>query len=152
MDNITKDEFIFMNPRAYLKDEEERPLPRPKEYAWDWDKQEFKLKNGRFYFVYDKEAIKIWLWKLLQTPRFWYDVYNGDYGTEFYKLIGQTYTPALIASEAERYVREAVEYNLSGYVTSLDELEVDFDDGTLIISFIAITPYGEVKYYGNSQM
>ena len=135
-----RDEFVFMNPRKY---KEEDKLPRAREYAWDYDNQCFKFKNGKFYFVYDNEAIKIWLWKLFKTPRFWYAVFDGDYGEELHKLIGRGYTQGLVDSEAKRYVEEAIKWNLSGYVKDMRNMRISFEDGTLTVAFVAITPYSD---------
>ena len=139
-----RDEFIFMNPRKYEKKED---LPRAREYAWDYENQSFKFKAGHFYFVYDNEAIKIWLWKLFKTPRFWYAVFDGDYGEEIHQLIGRAYTHGLIASEAKRFVEEAITYNLGPYVKEVRNLRVSFEEGTLLVDFVAITPYGMFDFY-----
>lgn len=140
--------FPFINPRLHALDVEQKELPTAEEYAWDFEKQEFKFKDGKFYKVTEKEAIKIWLWKLFQTPRFRYRVYNGDYGEELRTLIGRGYTQGLVYSEARRYVMEAIEYNLSGYVTDIKNFEVKFNDGVLTVRFQAITPYGNMIWEG----
>lgn len=141
MENI----FPFINPEEIIEDEDiEQELPMAREWAWDFEKLDFKTRNGKMYQVESNEAIKIWLWKLFNTPRFRYLIYNWDYGHELEELIGQGYTQGYINSEAERYVREAIEYNLSDYVTDLEDVEVTFKDTVLTISFKAITPYGEV--------
>ena len=41
-----------------------------KEWAWDFIKQDFALKDGRMYFVFKDEAIRLWIWKLFNTSRF----------------------------------------------------------------------------------
>lgn len=140
------DSYPFINPKTYKQEENE--LPVAEEFAWDYDKQEFKFRNGKFYKVTEKEAIKIWLWKLFQTPRFIYRVYNGDYGEEIQNLIGKGYTQGLVHSEAKRYVEEAIEYNLKGYVTGVKKFKVDFEEGTLTVRFQAVTPYGNLLWQG----
>ena len=97
------------------------------------------------YQVEGKEAVKIWLWKLFMTPRYRYLIFDWDNGHELEGLIGQGYTQGYLNSEAERYVREAIEYNLKDYVTDVRNVNVSFDEGTLTIEFTAITPYGEVE-------
>lgn len=134
--------YPFIQPRK-LKKERKKEVPEAKEYAWDFEKHELLTKNGRFYFVYRNEAIKIWLWKLFQTPRFRYLVYNADYGEELRTLIGRGYTQGLVFSEAKRYVEEAIYYNLSDYVLEVRDLAIDFEDGNLMIEFWAITPYDD---------
>ena len=124
--------------------EEDSSIPLAQEWAWDFDEHEFKTKGGRMYLVEEDEAIKIWLWKLFNTARFRYLVFDWDYGHELEELIGQGYTEGYLESEAERYVREAIEYNLEDYITDIREVGLDFRDGTLRIEFTADTIYGEV--------
>ncbi|HOA81782.1 MAG TPA: DUF2634 domain-containing protein, partial [Defluviitaleaceae bacterium] len=119
--------------------------PMAREWAWDFEKMDFKLKDGKMYQVEGKEAVKIWLWKLFMTARYRQVIFDWDYGHELENLIGQGYTQGYLNSEAERYVREAIEYNLKDYVTDVRNVNVSFDEGTLTIEFTAITPYGEVE-------
>lgn len=140
------DIFPFIEATEETIEELETELPLAKEYAWDFDKQDFRYKNGKMFFVFGNEAIKIWLWKLFKTVRFREVIFTWDYGSEIHGLIGRGYTQDLINSEAERYIREAIEYNLSNYVTDINDVEIVFDDNLLTISFTAITPYGEVEY------
>ncbi len=139
MDSI----FPFTDPQEMEIEETELPMAR--EWAWDFEKLDFKLKDGKMYQVEGKEAVKIWLWKLFMTARYRQVIFDWDYGHELENLIGQGYTQGYLNSEAERYVREAIEYNLKDYVTDVRNVEVSFDEGTLTIEFTAITPYGEVE-------
>ena len=135
--------FPFTDPQEMEIEETELPMAR--EWAWDFDKLDFKLKDGKMYQVEGKEAVKIWLWKLFMTARYRQVIFDWDYGHELENLIGQGYTQGYLNSEAERYVREAIEYNLKDYVTDVRNVNVSFDEGTLTIEFTAITPYGEVE-------
>ena len=135
--------FPFTDPQEVEIVEDELPMAR--EWAWDFERMQFKTINGRMYQVEGKEAVKIWLWKLFKTVRYRELIFDWDYGSELETLIGRAYTHPFLRSEAERMVREAVEYNLSGYVTEVRNMKISFDDGLLIIEFRAITPYGEVE-------
>lgn len=139
MDSI----FPFIDPQEMEIEETEPPMAR--EWAWDFEKMDFKIKDGKMYQVEGKEAVKIWLWKLFMTTRYREVIFNWDYGNELENLIGQGYTQGYLNSEAERYVREAIEYNLKDYVTDVKNVNVRFNDGKLTIEFIAVTPYGEVE-------
>ena len=134
--------FPFIDPQEIPIENE---LPMAEEWAWDFEKLDFKLKDGKMYQVEGKEAVKIWLWKLFMTARYRQVIFDWDYGHELENLIGQGYTQGYLNSEAERYVREAIEYNLKDYVTDVRNVNVSFDEGTLTIEFTAITPYGEVE-------
>lgn len=124
----------------------EDELPMAKEYAWDFEEMDFKYKNGKMYLVEGNDAVEIWLWKLFKTYRFRDLVFSWDYGNELEELVGKGYTPGLLNSEAKRYVIEAIEYNLPGYVVDVENMEVIFTDDTLSITATAITPYGEVEF------
>ena len=54
------------------------------EYAYDFDNNELLTKNGRHYYVYGNEAMKIWLYKAMITDRFRYSAYTDRFGTEIY--------------------------------------------------------------------
>lgn len=135
--------FPFIDPQEIESEEVE--LPIAKEWAWDFEKLDFKLKDGKMHLVEGIEAVKIWIWKLFMTTRYREVIFNWDYGSELENLIGQGYTQGYLNSEAERYVRETIEYNLKDYVANIRDVVVTFDEGTLTIEFIAITPYGEVE-------
>lgn len=135
--------FPFIDPQEMEIEETEPPMAR--EWAWDFEKMDFKIKDGKMYQVEGKEAIKIWLWKIFQTPRYRYLIYSWDYGHELEEFIGQGFSKELIESEAKRLVEEAIWPTLDGYVEDIKEFEVDFIDDVLSINFTVITPYGEVK-------
>lgn len=139
---------IFPFIEATEEESELVELPLAKEYAWDFEKQDFRYKNGKMFFVEGKEAVKVWLWKLFKTERFREIIFSWNYGSETHVLTGQGYSKALTSSEAERYVREAIAYNLSDYVTGISHFTVNFNNSErlLSISFTAETPYGEVEY------
>ena len=134
--------FPFIDPQEI--EIENTEIPMAKEYAWDIKELEFKFRDGKMYLVEGIEAVKIWIWKLFMTTRYREVIFNWDYGSELEGLIGQGYTQGYLNSEAERYVRETIEYNLSDYVTDIRDVVVTFDEGTLTIEFTAITLYGEV--------
>lgn len=141
---MTESIFPFMDPQEVLIEETETELPIAREWAWDFEKLDFKTKDGKMYQVEGKEAIKIWLWKIFQTPRYRYLIYSWDYGHELESLIGQG-SQSYIKAEAERLIKEAIWPTLNGYVEDIKKLEIDLVNDVLDISFIAITPYGEVE-------
>lgn len=134
--------FPFVAPQENIESDNELPLAQ--EWAWDFERLDFKSRDGKMYLVEGAEAVKIWLWKLFHTPRYRYPIYSWDYGHELENLIGQGYTQGFLKSEAEKYVKETIEYNLGGYVIEVRNFKLSFDEGLLTIEFTAITPYGEV--------
>lgn len=136
--------FPFIDP-GELDLEETAEVPLAQEWAWNFAEHDFKTRSGKMYLVEGKEAVKIWLWKLFNTARFRYLIFDWDYGQELEGLIGQGYTEGYLESEAERYVREAIEYNLEDYVTDIGVVDLNFKKGKLEVSFTAETIYGEVS-------
>lgn len=119
------------------------------EYDYDFDKAQFKRdESDNTYLVYDKEALKIKIWKLFMTERYRYVVFPWSYGHELLSLIGKSYTPGYINSEAERFIKEAIFKNLSDYVRRLDNIKIFFEDGTLYCDFTVVSIYGDVEISG----
>ena len=101
-------------------------LPLCREVKWDYDRNGPVFRNGEPETVEGAEAVRVWAWLALHTTRF-----------------RQPYTEALKQSEAQRYVREALEIN--PYISAVEDVGVDFDDGRLSISCTVRTIYGEVR-------
>ncbi len=117
-------------------------LPVPKEYAWDFEDREFVREDGKIVIVEGGEAIKVWIYKALLTARYRWPIYSWNYGSELETLIGTSYSRAATQSEAKRYVEECLLIN--PYIKGIKDLQTSFQAEKLIISFTAITDYGEV--------
>lgn len=115
-------------------------LPLCREVKWDYDRNGPVFRNGEPERVEGAEAVRVWAWLALHTTRFRHEIYSRAYGTELENLMGQPYTEALKQSEAQRYVREALEIN--PYISAVEDVGVDFDDGRLSISCTVRTIYG----------
>lgn len=125
-----------------LFSEEEIEVSIPKEYAWDFEKNDFKLKDGKFQIVEGIEAIKIWIWKALKTSKAIYPIYSEDYGQEFEGLIGKGISKSLAESEAERLTLECLKEN--EHILGITNFKADKSKDVLSITFTAITDCGEV--------
>lgn len=116
----------------------------PREYAWDFEKNDFKLVNGKVQIVEGLEAIKIKVYKALITQRYRHPIYSWDYGHELENLIGQGYSKELTEAEAKRLVEEALkEYFDKGWITEIKDFVTEFANDELKINFTIVTPYGE---------
>ena len=91
-----------------------------------------------------KEAIKVWIWFALQTPRYRYYIYTWDYGSEFEDLIGQGYTEEYIEAEAQRMTEDCLLVNEN--IQSISEFAVSMKNDTLTVSFVANTIYGDIEF------
>ena len=103
----------------------------------------YKEVDKGLKIVEGNEAIKIWIYKALQTPRYQYDIYSWDYGSELLSLIGKAYTKGLTQSEASRYIKEALLIN--PYILDVNVVSTSFDGDVLSANVRVKTIYdGEV--------
>ena len=118
-------------------------FPLYKEVAWDFKRDIPILENGEFKIVEGNNAIKVWIYKALLTPRYNYSIYSWNYGSELMDLIGKAYTPSLTKEEAKRYIKEALSIN--PYILEVNVINTDFKDGLLSADVKVKTIYeGEV--------
>ena len=116
-------------------------FPMYKEIAWDFKNNIPILENGDFKIVEGNEAIKVWVYKAILTPRYNYSIYTWDYGSELFDLIGKAYTPSLTKEEAKRLIKEALEIN--PYILEIEITDINFKDSLLSADIKIVTIYGE---------
>jgi len=121
---------------------QETEITIPKEYAWDFEKNDFKLKDGKFQIVEGTDALKIWIWKALKTSRLTYPIYSDNYGQELEKLVGKGLSKSLAESEAKRLTLECLKEN--EHILSIKNFKVSKKKDLLNITFTAVTDCGEV--------
>ena len=114
-----------------------------KEYAWDFDKNEFILQDGKFIVVTGNEAIKVWAWKALHTERYNYMAYSWNFGHEFESLVGSGLPREAIESECKRFITEALSVNQ--YINNVLNIQINMEDSIISADFTINTPYGEVN-------
>lgn len=130
--------FPMIQPQIYANVVEKKLY---KEIKWDFEKNVPIFHNGSPFIVSGKEAVVVWAWKALQTPRFIHEIYTWNYGCEIESLIGQPFTEELKISEASRYVRECLKIN--PYITEVSNIAVSFFGGVLSVGCVIETIYGE---------
>ena len=116
-------------------------FPLYKEIAWDFANNSPILENGNFKTVEGNEALKVWIYKAILTPRYNYSIYSWDYGSELMDLIGKAYTPSLTKEEAKRHIKEALETN--PYILEVTVTDTSFNNGVLSADIKIVTIYGE---------
>lgn len=120
-----------------------RDFPLYREAAWDFERDIPIFRGGEPVAVEGKDALKVWIWRVLRTPRFKYEIYTWAYGSEFESLLGQACSDAVKTAEAPRYLRECLLVN--PYITAVKDIAVSFEAGQLNVTGTAETVYGEVK-------
>lgn len=117
----------------------------PREFAWDFERDEFILKDGKFVIVEGNEALKVWIYKVLKTTKGRYKAYSSKYGHELEDLIGKGLPDSLIKSEGKRYIEQALLTN--PLIKRIVEFEMNRDGALLMMSCRVITYYGEVMIH-----
>ena len=131
--------FPFISNTDEVKVDNNFPLY--KEVAWDFEKDAPIIQNGDFKIVEGNNAIKVWVYKALLTPRYNYSIYSWDYGSELMDLVGKAYTPSLTKEEAKRYIKESLLIN--PYILEVNVIDTSFSNGLLSADIKLLTIYGE---------
>ena len=119
-------------------------LPTPKEYAWDFENNCFLYDaDGKHRIVEGDEAIKIRIYKALNTERFRYLAYSWQYGIELRPFIGKVMGVQQRYSEIKRVIVECLMVN--PYIKSIDTIDIKHEGDTVHISIMLTTIYGEVN-------
>ncbi|WP_312637125.1 DUF2634 domain-containing protein [Oscillibacter sp.] len=133
--------FPVVQPEA---EETASALPLAREIKWDFQSGVPVFSAGEPVIVSGAEAVRVWCWKALKTPRYRHDIYTWDYGSEAEDLIGKAFTADVKRSEAIRYIREAL--LVSPYITGVGEISVGFAGDRLTVQCSVSTVYGEVDF------
>lgn len=116
-------------------------LPVYTDWAFDFENNCLALKGGRQYKVEKQEALKIWIWKALNTPRLTYPVYSKNFGQDFGKF-SENNLPAL-NERLTRCIKETLLANV--YITGVEGFDIQHDHDRVDISFVVNTIYGNVE-------
>ena len=117
-------------------------VPLLKEYAWDFEKDKIILdKNGKFIIVEGVEALKVRNYLSLKIYKGRYFIYNNKVGTRLKDLIGKSIN--YISLRVEEMLYEAIVDNV--YVTDIDNLEINYVNGKVIVTFDVINIYENYK-------
>lgn len=133
--------FPFMSVVAATEDLPNLPVAR--EIKWDFDTDRPVYRGGEPVWVERAEAVAVWAWNALHTPRWQYPLYTPNYGNEIETLIGQTWTDDLKRAEVKRYIKECL--LASPYVKEIRDLQIDFEGDALTVRFVLVSIYGTVS-------
>lgn len=118
-----------------------------KTFLFDFEKGDFVIKDGRLVEVEGKEAIKIWIEKILRTEKFKFEVYKEDenineYGTTIKKLIqGKKVPQFFLQSELKREIEEVLKRHSE--IDRIEGFRTEQEVATLRIYFTIILKNGE---------
>ena len=128
--------FPFEEDTEEIEEVEEEEEWYPREYDIDFKtgKMTGKIAEG-------SRAIAVWAYLAIKIARYAFFQYSWDYGSEFYDLIGHTYSDEYVKTEVERIVTDCLEVN--PYINGIENLTVERSEGNLKIRFTILTDYGE---------
>ena len=109
--------------------------------AMDYRRGRPLWSGGNPVIVCGLEAVKGWAWRAVMTARYRYAAFSWDYGCELESLAGQPYRADTKASEAARYVEEAL--TASPYILEARASGVRFEGSTFHMTVRFRTVYGE---------
>ena len=135
--------FPFISPELAAVNSDPVDLPLFREYAYDFKANALKLKDGKTYLVEGNEALQIWIYKALLTPRFRHVAYTKAYGSEIHTLLGQAVSRDILESELRRFIIEALMVN--PYIVELNGFRIEFSLAGVTVYFDCTTVYGEMR-------
>ena len=113
-------------------------VPLLKEYAWDFDRDEIILdKNGKFIIVEGIEALKVRNYLSLKIYKGRFFIYKNKVGTRLKDLIGKSKN--YVSLRVEEMLYESIVDNI--YVTDIDNLEINYVNSKIIVTFDVINIY-----------
>ncbi|MEX0084828.1 DUF2634 domain-containing protein [Clostridium butyricum] len=112
-------------------------IPLLKEYAWDFDKDDFLLENGKFVIVEGLEALKIRNYFSLKIYKGRFFIYKNKVGSRLKDLIGKDRN--YVSLHVKEMIEEALLDNV--YVTGIEDLEIRYNNGKIIVGFTVLNIY-----------
>lgn len=111
-------------------------------YLFDFKKGDFVVRDGKLIEVEGKEAIKIWIEKILLTNKFKYKVYKeidgtDEYGNVIKQLIqGRKVPQFFLQSELRREIEETLRKHIE--IDKIKDFRTEQEHTTLTIYFTVI--------------
>ena len=115
------------------------------EPAFDFQKGDFIIINGRPKMTVGSERIQNWVQKILITQKGRYIIYNGTgYGINIEDtFVGKNYNRDYIRSEVKREITEMLTANED--IVSIDNFNMEVDGSLLTVSFTVNSVYGDIN-------
>ena len=115
-----------------------RVVSVPKEYGID-----FTTGQLTGQIVEGVEAVKVWIWCCIKTPRFRHAIYSWQYGTEFEQYIGQVLTDEYLRTDVLTELEDALLIN--PYISAIENFDVTRTGDRLHITCTVETQFGAVE-------
>lgn len=116
--------------------EEDKKIPV--EYEIDFSTGQLTGKK-----VYGLDAIKVWLWNCLSTPRYRYEHHTWSFGHELENLISESNDDDYINSTAEALITECL--TIHPDITGIENFSTEIKEDTIICKFVVLTDLGNIE-------
>lgn len=105
---------------------------------------EFDFRTGQLTgkIVEGLEAVKVWVYLALNSPRYKHVIYSWNYGNDLEELIGTSHTQSYLDTELPRLIEDCMLVNK--HIKSISDMELTITDDKLTGSFTVNTDYGKV--------
>ena len=122
-------------PLSPLRQANERAVEvSPAETVMPSRTDHFDFDSGQIRGMIDGEqALRQFVRKALVTERYRYVIYDGQYGNEMFRLIGENVTDELLRAEIPRMIREALIYD--DRIADVNSFEFRMEGDRLYVSF-----------------
>lgn len=112
-----------------------------KELAFDFEKGDFIYQDGKPKVVEGVEALKVWIEKAIRTARYRFPIYSFQYGCELEDIIGLDLPRAVLESEVQRVIKEALIYD--DRIEDVRDFIIERGGDWLKVTFTVITALGD---------
>lgn len=118
--------------------QQEETVYIPKEYGIDFETGQLtgKITEGL-------EAVKVWVWFALHTPKDRYYVYSPNYGQEYEDMIGKGYSGEYMETELQRMTEECLIIN--PFITGIQNFAMKKEGSRVELSFLLVTSLGDTE-------
>lgn len=121
--------------------EAETQITYGKELAYDFEKGDFIYEDGKLKVVEGMEALKVWIEKAIRTARYRFPIYSFQYGCELEDIIGLDLPRAVLESEVQRVIKEALIYD--DRIEDVRDFIIERGGDWLKVTFTVITALGD---------
>lgn len=118
-----------------------QPVTYGKELAFDFATGEFIMEDGKPKVVEGIEALKIWIEKAIRTARYRFPIYTFQYGCELEDIVGLDIPRAVLESEVQRVIREALIYD--DRIEDVRDFVIERGGDWLKVTFRVVTVLGD---------
>lgn len=132
---------IFPELEVTDAQEVETQITYGKELAYDFEKGDFIYEDGKPKVVEGMEALKVWIEKAIRTARYRFPIYTFQYGCELEDIIGIDLPRAVLESEVQRVIKEALIYD--DRIEDVRDFIIERGGDWLKVTFTVITALGD---------